>query len=190
MDGRAEEELDLDEWASSIRSNLFEGELGARGEAWVAGQALLVGVVAAAPDLPGVGAIAVVLGLLSFASGSALAAGAAYGLGTSLTPWPKPVEASELKTDGVYSLCRHPIYAGLVLCCGGAGLVSRSYERLLASLVLYLLLSAKAAREEEFLSDKHGELYRAYAAYVPKLFPQAGEAWAFVRESTRERSRR
>ena len=71
--------------------------------------------------------------------------------------------------------------------------MSRSYERLLASLVLYLLLSAKAAREEEFLSDKHGELYRAYAAYVPKLFPQAGEAWAFVRESTlqlRERSRR
>ena len=174
--------MDLDEYAEKIKSNLFEGDFGTRGEAWVAGQALLVGCVAAAPDLPGVRTVSILLGLIGLASGGALATGAAVSLGGSLTPWPKPVETSSLKEDGVYSLCRHPIYSGLIAGCGGVSLLSASYERLLFTALLTVLLSAKADREEEFLNDKHIG-YQAYSGRVPKLLPEVGAMLTLLRSS-------
>ena len=165
------DDMELEEWASKIRDNLFEGSFGSRGEAWVVGQALMVGGVAAAPEIPGILPLSILLGLVSLAAGFLLAAAAAYSLGPSLTPWPKPVQESRLKTEGVYSLCRHPIYTGLILGCGGVALLSQSFERLLLTCALIALLSSKAAREEEFLEDKFGDVYKAYAKYVPRLIP-------------------
>ena len=55
-----------------------------------------------------------------------------------------------------------------------------SFERLLLTVTLFTLLSIKAGREEGFLSDKHGERYRAYAAYVPQFFPTIPAIKSFV----------
>ena len=173
---------DLDQLAETIKANIFEGTFGTRGEVWVLGQALAVGAVAVAPDLSGVAVFSILLGFAGIGFGFALAAGAAYNLGSNLTPWPKPVEASELQTNGVYALCRHPIYTGLIVGCTGLGFLTCSYERLVLSLALVLLLNAKATREEEFLNEKHGELYGAYSANVPKLFPAPHKALEFLRE--------
>jgi protein-S-isoprenylcysteine O-methyltransferase Ste14 len=183
------DELDVDEYAQRIRDNLVEGKFGTRGEAWVAGQALAVGCVMAAPELPGVPVLSITLGVLSILLGCALCATAAYDLGTNLTPWPKPVEASDLKTDGAYSLCRHPIYAGLVLFCFGAGLATCSFERLLFALGTFALLSLKASREEEFLIDKHGVLYEAYSADVPQLIPSPFKLQELLLELARTANR-
>ena len=183
------DELDVDEYAQRIRDNLVEGQFGTRGEVWVAGQAIAVGCVMAAPGLPGIPVLSIALGGLSILSGCALCAAAAYDLGTNLTPWPKPVEASELKTDGAYSLCRHPIYAGLLLFCFGAGLATCSYERLLFSLGASALLSSKASREEEFLNEKHGALYAEYSASVPQLIPSPCKLQELLLELSRAATR-
>ena len=48
---------------------------------------------------------------------------------------------------------------------------------------------SETSREEELLNAKHGELYRAYSAYVPQLFPTASKAWEGAQELARELSR-
>ena len=133
-----------------------------------------------APALPGVNYLDAAAGLAAISSGGVLAVSGAYYLGDNLTPWVKPVDASELQRDGAYTLCRHPIYGGLVLACFGLGLLSGSVERLLVSFALYAVLSLKADEEEAMLSEKHSE-YAAWAATVPKLFPEPKALIARVR---------
>ena len=175
-----------EDWFRKVAANIEEGTFGERGEPWVAGQALLVLGVLGAPVIPGVSAATTFVGLLSVVAGGALAVAAVLALGpANLTPWPKPVEASALRTEGVYSVCRHPIYAGLIVLCGGLGLLSHSSERLLLTLLLYLLLDAKAGREEEFLLDKHGDAYFAYAADTPRIFGEPASVTRLV-ETLRE----
>jgi len=163
----------LEQWISQVRTNIIEGDFGTRGEAWVAGQAALLIGVLVAPELPDFAST--LLGLLGIALGGALVAGAVFDLGSNLTPWPKPVKANELRTDGAYALSRHPIYAGLIVGCLGVSLITQSYERLLLTNALYILLANKASREEEWLIDKHGEVYTAYAGRVPRFFPDASQ---------------
>ena len=98
----------------------------------------------------------------------------------NLTPWPKPVENNELRTEGVYSLCRHPMYTSLLMLCFGLSLLTLSFERVILTIALFVLLSIKSGREEAFLNDKHGERYRAYSAYVPQFFPTIQALLAMV----------
>lgn len=127
-------------------------------------------------------AVETVVGLVAIASGAALGAAAVTDLGVAnLTPWPKPVERNTLKTEGVYSLCRHPMYTCLLAGCFGLSLLNQSFERLLLTVALFALLSLKAGREEGFLNEKHGERYRAYAAYVPQFFPSVSAVQDFLR---------
>ena len=93
-------------------------------------------------------------------------------LGDSLSPWPKPVDANQLQTNGPFSLCRHPIYGGLLITCLGLSLITASYPRLLFSAFLLLALDAKAAVEEDFLVAKHGESYVSYRIITPKFIPR------------------
>ena len=157
------------DYVGAVLANIGEGNWGERGEVFFAGQAaLLVGV------LLGPSALADpcrLLGIGALGAGGALVISGARALGTSLTPWPAPTSANELRTEGPYASCRHPMYGGLLLLCAGASLVSASYVRLLLTGALLALLSAKAAREDAWLEEKHGEGYRAWAEGVPPFFP-------------------
>lgn len=157
----------------TILSNINEGEVGTRGEYWFFGQLGLCGVVLVAPYI-NITPLTSAFGLLLFLASGVLALGSALALGDSLSPWTKPVVANELKTDGFFSLCRHPIYAGLVGVCAGLSFATVSAERLLVTCVLLAYLNQKAKAEEAQLEELHGESYRAWAATVPRFLP----AWS------------
>jgi protein-S-isoprenylcysteine O-methyltransferase Ste14 len=57
-------------------------------------------------------------------AGLALGVGGVAGLGRQLTPLPAPVEGGALRDRGVYGLCRHPMYGGVLLLCLGWALAS------------------------------------------------------------------
>ena len=129
--------------------------LGRRGGGWVAIQgALLVAAVltglagaawppAASPWLAAAGGLAALAGV-------ALLVGGGAGLGSQLTPFPRPVDGGELRRDGVYRLVRHPMYGGALLAMLGWALLS-SPLALLPLAAAALFLDAKRRREEAWL---------------------------------------
>ncbi len=100
----------------------------------------------------------------------------ALGLGRSLTPTPVPLEAGELKTSGLYSRMRHPIYSGVMLLAIGTAAGSGSLFRALATLALIAFFNLKARWEEERLMKKFGHDYQAYASRVNRFLPTRGRA--------------
>lgn len=170
----------FDQIVTQVQSNMNEGELSTRGEGWFIAQACLLLGVLFAPSEPVAPAIEFIFGSTAIAAGGLLGTAAVNDLGfANLTPWPKPVLENELKTEGVYSLCRHPMYTCLLCLSFGLSLLSLSFERLLLTTALFALLSFKAGREEALLNEMHGERYRAYAAYVPQFFPTTSAIQAY-----------
>ena len=147
----------------------------ARGGWWVVGQFILLGLVAFLPrhgprwprSLTW-GARLVALPLLGV--GGWLVASAPGALGANLTPFPRPRSTTTLVREGIYAEVRHPIYGGLIMLACGWALLSTSARRLGAAGALVALFTAKARREEAWLTER----FPAYAAYrdeVPRFLP-------------------
>jgi protein-S-isoprenylcysteine O-methyltransferase Ste14 len=80
--------------------------------------------------------------------------------------------AGKLVTDGVYGICRHPLYGSwIVFIVPGIELLLHSWFGLTTSIAMYATLRALARREEAYLADKFGESYRQYRARVPFVLP-------------------
>jgi len=86
------------------------------------------------------------------------------GLGSSLTPFPKPSERSTLRMGGAYRLVRHPIYGGSMLVALGWALLS-SPLALIATAFLLILFELKSRHEESMLMERFPE-YEAYRRRV------------------------
>ena len=67
-----------------------------------------------------------------------------------------------LKTDGFYSLIRHPSYFGMLTAMAGWALVFRSMIGFFLVLAMCLPIIALIHAEEDFLVRGFGEQYRAY----------------------------
>lgn len=93
---------------------------------------------------------------------------AALDLGHSLTPMPKPIDQSTLKTTGIYRLVRHPIYGGLMMLCCGFDMAQPSIGAMLPAICLILLLIHKARLEEVWLRERYPE-YNDYAQRTRKF---------------------
>lgn len=149
--------------------------LGPRGEGWVVGQFVLLGIVAVAgllgPEVTGAARAAsgVVGGVLG-AAGGLLAVRGLWDLRDALTPLPHPKPGAELVVSGVYGLVRHPIYGGLVLGAVGWALLTASVVALLAAVVLAAYFDLKSRREEVWLVDHHPG-YEAYRRGTRRLLP-------------------
>jgi protein-S-isoprenylcysteine O-methyltransferase Ste14 len=91
--------------------------------------------------------------------------------------------ASELRTSGLYSVFRHPLYVGNGLMGLGLALFPAVWYLpvilLLATLVYYERI---AAREEAFLEERFGDAFRRWVSAVPALVPGSGN---YVPPSTR-----
>jgi protein-S-isoprenylcysteine O-methyltransferase Ste14 len=85
-------------------------------------------------------------------------------LGWPVTPFPKPVEESELKRTGAFGLVRHPMYGGALLLTLGWSLAT-SPVALVPWAAALAFLDAKRRREEAWLAEKHPE-YEEYRASV------------------------
>ena len=156
-------------------------DLGPRGEGWVLGQFLLLGLLFAVSQ-PGLGSIAprTLLEWSSLSIGAASIVAAAWvvtagfrDLGRSLTPMPRPRRDALLVEHGIYTRVRHPIYAGLILGGLGWSAVTRSLPAAGVTLLLAIYLDLKSRREEAWLSDR----YPGYDAYrqrtrrfVPRIY--------------------
>jgi protein-S-isoprenylcysteine O-methyltransferase Ste14 len=152
--------------------------LGDRGEGWVIGQLVLLGLVAlfSLPELgslispeAGVRWIALMLGALGLLLGAGLIGLGVRDLGRQITPWPRPPDHGQLVESGVYRSIRHPIYAGLILVAIGWATAAGSLPSLLAAVGLAMWLDLKARREEAWLLAR----YPGYAGYRER-------SWRFV----------
>jgi protein-S-isoprenylcysteine O-methyltransferase Ste14 len=111
-----------------------------------------------------------ILGGILAAAGLSLFGAGLFALGSNLTPLPYPRDHSELRTDGVYRLVRHPIYGGLILLVAGyASFFPSVLEASLAAFTL-VFFDRKASREEQWLRERY-PTYEAYSKGSRKLFP-------------------
>jgi len=111
-----------------------------------------------------------------FAAAVLLSGGAVAGvsgglvLGKSLTPFPKPLAQAQLVRRGIYSIMRHPIYAGLIALSFGWANLWGSGRGVVLALIQAVLLDIKARREKRWLREKFPD-YDEYAMKVRRLIP-------------------
>lgn len=109
-------------------------------------------------------------GMALIALGMLLTTVGLLSLGSSLTPFPRPLTQGSLRRQGVYGRMRHPIYTGLILAAFGWTLCWMSPPGLVSAALTLLFFDRKAAREERWLRQQYPD-YDAYARRVKKFFP-------------------
>jgi protein-S-isoprenylcysteine O-methyltransferase Ste14 len=149
-----------------------------RGELFVIAQFILFGLIIwGPPTLPFLPVwstpaqyIAHPAGILLMAGGAAFALAGTFNLGRNLTPFICPKAQSVLLEQGAFRFIRHPIYSGLLqLACGWA-LWIHGWLTLACTILLFIILDAKARREEKILRQTFPG-YAAYAGRVRRLIP-------------------
>ncbi len=79
---------------------------------------------------------------------------------------------NQLLTEGPYAYVRHPIYAAWIGgICPGVALFFRSWIMLTLPLVAYVSFKVLIHREDHFLEDQFGQVYRDYRSSTNELFP-------------------
>ena len=75
-------------------------------------------------------------------------------LGRNLSPFPRPVNNSNLVTKGVYRFTRHPMYYSLIFISFGFFITKLSIYYLFLSTSLILIIKFKIDLEEQYLKNK------------------------------------
>ena len=75
-------------------------------------------------------------------------------LGRNLSPFPRPLENSNLVTTGIYRLTRHPMYYSLIFISFGIFISKLSIYYLFLLISLCLIINFKILLEEQYLNNK------------------------------------
>ena len=75
-------------------------------------------------------------------------------LGSNLSPFPKPINNSNLITSGIYRFTRHPMYYSLIFISFGVFITKLSIYYLFLSISLALIIKFKITLEEQYLKNK------------------------------------
>jgi len=75
-------------------------------------------------------------------------------LGRNLSPFPRPINNSNLVTTGIYRFTRHPMYYSLIFISFGVFLTKLSIYYLSLTITLALLIKCKIILEEQYLKNK------------------------------------
>ena len=82
-------------------------------------------------------------------------------LGRNLSPFPRPINKSNLVTTGIYRFMRHPMYYSLILISFGVFITKLSIYYLFLSISLGLIIKFKILLEEQYLNNK----FKNYLVY-------------------------
>ena len=75
-------------------------------------------------------------------------------LGRNLSPFPRPLNNSNLVTSGIYRFTRHPMYYSLIFISTGVLIIKLSIYYLFLTISLVLIIKFKIALEEKYLINK------------------------------------
>jgi len=75
-------------------------------------------------------------------------------LGRNLSPFPRPINNSNLVTKGIYRFTRHPMYYSLIFISFGVFIIKLSIYYLFLSTSLIFIIKFKIALEEQYLNNK------------------------------------
>ncbi len=75
-------------------------------------------------------------------------------LGRNLSPFPRPINNSNLVTTGIYRFIRHPMYYSLIFISFGVFITKLSIYYLLLATSISLIIKLKIALEEQYLNNK------------------------------------
>ena len=75
-------------------------------------------------------------------------------LGRNLSPFPRPINDSNLVTTGIYRFTCHPMYYSLIFISIGVFIIKLSIYYLLLTTSLALIIKFKIALEEKYLMNK------------------------------------
>ncbi len=82
-------------------------------------------------------------------------------LGRNLSPFPRPINNSNLVITGIYRFIRHPMYYSLIFISFGVFIIKLSIYYLFLLISLGLIIKFKIALEEKYLNNK----YKNYLLY-------------------------
>ena len=82
-------------------------------------------------------------------------------LGRNLSPFPRPINNSNLVTTGIYRFTRHPMYYSLIFISFGVFITKLTLYYLFLSISLGLIIKFKIALEEQYLNKK----FKNYLVY-------------------------
>jgi len=74
--------------------------------------------------------------------------------GRNLSPFPRPINNSNLVTTGIYRFTRHPMYYSLIFFSIGVFIIKLSIYYLFLTVSLALIIKFKIALEEKYLMNK------------------------------------
>ena len=86
-------------------------------------------------------------------------------LGRNLSPFPRPINNSNLVTTGIYRFTRHPMYYSLIFISFGVFITKFSIYYLFLSISLGLIIKSKIALEEQYLKNK----FKNYLLYKKEV---------------------
>ena len=75
-------------------------------------------------------------------------------LGRNLSPFPRPINNSNLVTSGIYRFTRHPMYYSLIFISFGFFITKLSFYFLFLFILLCLIIKFKIALEEQYLKNR------------------------------------
>ena len=82
-------------------------------------------------------------------------------LGRNLSPFPRPINNSNLVTNGIYRFIRHPMYYSLIFISFGVFIIKLSIYYLFLTISLALIIKFKISLEEQYLNNK----FKNYLVY-------------------------
>jgi protein-S-isoprenylcysteine O-methyltransferase Ste14 len=116
------------------------------------------------PVRVGLGLVIALAGLVTTSAGRR----ALVKNGTNVNP---SLPTTRLVTDGMYGHTRNPLYVGVwVALCGTALIFDLDWMPLVIIPGCIFLHFAVVKREERYLEQKFGDVYRRYKARVPRYF--------------------
>ena len=86
-------------------------------------------------------------------------------LGRNISPFPRPINNSNLVTTGIYRFTRHPMYYSLIFISIGVFIIKLSIYYLFLTISLALIIKFKIALEEQYLNNK----FKNYLLYKNKV---------------------